>query len=208
MKHAGFIKEQLAKHRTGTSEAKAAEPEVKITEREPPIPGPVTALEKLTPSESGFLFHYYDANSLTKGEGKKSAIAAGYSDKTAGFTATRILKKHDQIVFAGALESVGMNRMTLALRLKRIIDDKYADNKEVLAATKMMLSVMGERTESGGTNVNVNVAAPKSLVFVGFDDKGVNDMLTGKKPKLLENNEAQGTTGLEQVSVASADTEA
>lgn len=147
---------------------------------EPPTSGPTT---NFSSKEQAFLHSYFDANSPTKGKGKESAIAAGLSDHR---LYAKILKKFENSVFAGALEAVGLSRMTLALRLKRIIDDPNADNKDILAASKLMLSVMGERTETGTAGVNVNIATqPKSLVFVGFEGEGISSMLRGKKPAQL-----------------------
>lgn len=129
--------------------------------------------------EQAFLHAYFDANSPTKGKGKESAIVAELADHR---LYAKILKKYEAVVFAGALETVGLTKMTLALRLKRIIDNPNSDNKDVLAATKLMLSVMGERTETGTAGINVNIATqPKSLVFVGFEGERINNMLKGRK---------------------------
>lgn len=158
--------------------------------------------------EKRFLAAYYDANSVTKGHGIESARAAGYAGDNAVLSkmGQRILRQHEDLVFAEALQSIGMSKMTLALRLKRIIDDPNADNKEVLAATKLMLTAMGERVESGGANVNVNVAAPKSLVMVGFDQPALKGMLKGKPLKQLENK--SGEVILEQGSDSGQDSQA
>lgn len=140
--------------------------------------------------EQAFLHAYFDANSPTKGLGKESALLAGFSDHR---LYSKILKKYEEQVFAGALESVGLSKLTLAFRLKRIIDNPMSENKDVLAATKLMLSVMGERTETGNS-VNVNVASPKSLVMIGFENEGLSNMLKGKKPaQLKESNEGQAS---------------
>lgn len=157
---------------------------------EPTPTGPTT---NFSSKEQAFLHSYFDANSPTKGKGKESAIAAGLSDHR---LYAKILKKFENSVFAGALEAVGLSRMTLALRLKRIIDDPDADNKDILAASKLMLSVMGERTETGTAGVNVNIQTqPKSLVFVGFEGEGINNMLRGKKPaQLTESVDASQVT--------------
>lgn len=158
--------------------------------------------------EQAFLHAYFDANSPTKGKGKESAQQAGLSDHR---LYAKILKKYDTMVMAGALEAVGLPKLTLALRLKRIIDDPDADAKDILAATKLILSVMGERTETGTAGINVNIATqPKSLVFVGFEGEGINNMLRGKKPPQLQesNEEVRGTEGVVEGSLASADSEA
>lgn len=158
--------------------------------------------------EQAFLHAYFDANSPTKGKGKESAIAAELADHR---LYAKILKKYEAVVFAGALETVGLTKMTLALRLKRIIDNPDSDNKDVLAATKLMLSVMGERTETGTAGINVNIATqPKSLVFVGFEGEGINNMLKGKKPAALPesvNVETQGDAGLVEGQLPSRDSE-
>src|SRR5579859_4797275 len=136
---------------------------------EPPIPGP-----NFSNREQAFLHAYFDANSPTKGKGKESAALAGFSDHR---LYAKILKKYEDQVFAGALESVGLSKLTLAFRLKRIVDDEKSDSREVLAAVKLMLSVMGERTETGNS-VNVNVATqPKSVVMIGFEGEGLSNML-------------------------------
>lgn len=169
---------------------------------EPPTTGP-----NFSSKEQAFLHAYFDANSSTKGKGKESAQQAGLSDHR---LYAKILKKYEAVVFAGALETVGLTKMTLALRLKRIIDNPDSDNKDVLAATKLMLSVMGERTETGTAGINVNIATqPKSLVFVGFEGEGINNMLRGKKPPQLQesNEEARGTEGVVEGSLASANSE-
>lgn len=167
--------------------------------------GPTT---NFSSKEQAFLHSYFDANSPTKGKGKESAIAAGLSDHR---LYAKILKKFENSVFAGALEAVGLSRMTLALRMKRIIDDPDADNKDILAASKLMLSVMGERTETGTAGVNVNIATqPKSLVFVGFEGEGISNMLRGKKPAQLteSNEETLRSEGVVEGSLVGADSEA
>lgn len=162
------------------------------------------SLEGLSTGELRFLHAYFDANSATKGDANKAASAAGYSQ--AAKAATKILKKYDQALFASALEAVGMSKMTLALRLKRIIDDPTSDNKEVISATKMMLTAMGERTEAGGSSVNVNVAAPKSLVMVGFDSAGISNMLKGKK-QLPESTNGETESAVVEGELLSSDNE-
>lgn len=152
--------------------------------------------------EQAFLHAYYDANSPTKGKGKESAILAGFADHR---QYAKVLKKYEDTVFAGALESVGLSKITLAFRLKRIIDNPNSDNKDVLAATKLMLSVMGERTETGNS-VNVNVAAtPKSLVMIGFEGEGLSNMLRGKKAPQLKESNAEGETSVVEGELLSSD---
>lgn len=169
--------------------------------------------EKITATPSGlnhsspedaFLFNFYDANSPTKGRAIESAEKAGYKKPDAA--AARILKKYESssAQFAAALESVGLTRMTIALRLKRIVENPDSNDKEVLAATKLMLSVMGERTETGNS-VNVNVASPKSLVFIGFENESLNNMIQGKKQ--LENKDA-GETSVVEGELVSGDNQA
>lgn len=157
--------------------------------------------------EQAFLHAYFDANSPTKGKGKESAIVAELADHR---LYAKILKKYEAVVFAGALETVGLTKMTLALRLKRIIDNPDSDNKDVLAATKLMLSVMGERTETGTAGINVNIATqPKSLVFVGFEGEGINNMLKGRKApaQLSENVNVESEVSVVEGELLSSDSE-
>jgi hypothetical protein len=140
-------------------------------------------------NEQAFLHHYFDINSQTKGNANASALAAGFSENNAYKASARILSKHEKTLLAAALESIGITKHTLALSLKKIIEDPTTPAQHKLAAIKQMATVMGEKVDGSGS-VNVNVAAaPKSLVLVGFNDDSVEKMLTGKPAPQLPPSE-------------------
>jgi hypothetical protein len=142
-------------------------------------------------NEQAFLHHYFDINSPTKGNSVASAVAAGFTENNAYKASARILSKHEKTLLAAALESIGVTKMTLALSLKKIIEDPATPAQHKLAAIKQMATVMGEKVDGGG-NVNVSVAAaPKSLVLVGFNDDSVEKMLTGKSSPQLPPSESE-----------------
>jgi hypothetical protein len=148
----------------------------KATKQEPAL--------QFSTQEQGFLHHFFDSSSETKGNPQESARRAGYSERSLAKAARRILQRYENAMLSGALTAVGVSKMSLALRLKAILEDKGAKDKDVLLAIKLCATALGEKVDGASTAVNVNVASPKSLVVIGMGDD-VNEMLTGKKDKQL-----------------------
>src|SRR5579871_6624030 len=94
--------------------------------------GPALSKPVYSDNEQAFLHHYFDINSPTKGNPAQSALAAGYSEKNVYKASSRILAKHDKTLLANALESIGVTKLTLALSLKKIIEDSSTSARDRL----------------------------------------------------------------------------
>src|SRR5262249_23036304 len=102
------------------------------------------------------------------------------TERNARKASARILSKHERTLLASALESVGVSKLTLALKIKELLSNPETGDRETLTALKMALTAMGGKVD-GNRGVNGAIAAaPKSLVFIAEDDS-IRNMLTGKK---------------------------
>jgi len=116
---------------------------------------------KLDEKEVLFLANFYAADSPTKGKGKDSALAAGYSRSTAETKWPRILKKYEDCSFSSSAKAVGINKPYLAMKLKQIMEK--GGDKEILAAIRLALANFGEATDQQAGTV-VNATGPVMMI--------------------------------------------
>ena len=130
--------------------------------------------------EIKFIEAYFGIASLTRGDLKKSATKAGY--KTIKGPSRILAERAASTQFSESLKAVGVDKNTIAVRLKKMLADPKTNNKDIIASCKMLLVAMGETVDGNRTQVTVTSGA-KSLVVVGFGEE-MNDMLKGKQKPL------------------------
>ena len=132
--------------------------------------------KRLDDRELRFISAYFGSDSPTKHNGAQSAMAAGYSNKSAHVTAVQILKKYDDAGFGKALNAVGINKLFLAGKLRELFDNPSTKEQGILTALRLILSNMGERVDSQQAATTINMNSPKSLVLVGIEPKRLEAM--------------------------------
>lgn len=147
---------------------------------------------KIDVREALFLEAYYDAGSKTKGSGVESALAAGYSESVAHTKWPRLLKKFGDGGFKDSLRAVGITKPYLAMKLRHILD--HGDDKEQLAAVRMVLSNLGETTDQsqGGNTFNAPV-----MVIVGASAERMRALKEATYQPTREELEAQENARVE-----------
>lgn len=126
---------------------------------------------RLTGRRLDFFANYYLADSKTRGNGRQSAIAAGYAKKSASHTALYLLKAFNEAEFRLSLEAAGVTKPQIAFHLAKILKD--GSPKDVLAASHLALDRMGERAEDANPLRGATFNAP-AMVIVGLDQKSLN----------------------------------
>lgn len=158
--------------------------------------GPIDR-NKLDNREVSLLANYYAADSQTKGNAQRSAMAAGYGETYANQNALKIIRKYEDCSFRASARAVGITKPYLAMKLKQILELPLKDfTKEVIAAMRLSLANFGETTDQGGGGANINISGT-SMVIVGATPKRMM-ALTGKmhrqlrpKPEVVIDAQAQ-----------------
>ena len=124
-------------------------------------------MDNLTPRQDSFCVHYTTIGSETYSNGTKAALAAGYSEKSAHVTATKLLKQEairDRIVELKA-ENMSRNNITVDKVLADLEHDKimarehhkYSVSKACTELQGRYLAMFKDNVNQTGDGLTINV---------------------------------------------------
>jgi len=124
--------------------------------------------KELTPKQENFCIHYTTIGGETFGNGTKSAIAAGYSEKSAYSQASTLLKspKIQQRIKDLHAENMSRNNITVDKVLADLEHDKimarhagqYSVAKECSVAQGKYLAMFTDNVKQSGDGLTINVS--------------------------------------------------
>lgn len=134
--------------------------------------------------EIKFLGAFYDLDSPTYQDGKASAIEAGYKDKTASRVAENLLEKYRDFDFKAIAEKMGIDRISIGLALKKIVQGSGAP-RDVLSAARLLLANMGEITD-GASSQKAPVVNVPVMIIQGATPERIAALRSGGAPNIAE----------------------
>jgi hypothetical protein len=118
----------------------------------------------VSPQQQAFVNAYL---TVAKGNGTKAAIAAGYSERTAGVQASQLLKRPEiREAIQKALYKADLTTQARLEKLAKIADTtpESVNASDVIAANKLILQVNGAlegKKQTSGVTVNIGfITAP------------------------------------------------